>query len=122
MSLADLARLARLHLNGVDGKNGLVRPETVRTMHRKRLRGGLGWGISNLLGHDVSTFSGSAGTFVVMIALVHDADLAVMVGANSGDSEAEAAVKGALKALIVRFAGDRSPPAPTPAPGPSTPD
>jgi CubicO group peptidase (beta-lactamase class C family) len=109
MSLADLSRLARLHLNGVDGKAGLVRPETIRVMHTKRLRGGLGWGVSTLLGHDVSTFSGSAGTFIAMIALVHDADLAVMVAGNAGDADAEAAVKGVLKALIVRFAGDRSP-------------
>jgi CubicO group peptidase (beta-lactamase class C family) len=113
MSLPDLARFARLHLLGFDGKAGILRPETFRTMHTKRLRGGLGWGVSALLGHEpVSTFSGSAGTFLAMIVLVHDSDLAVIVAANSADDAANTAVKGALKELVVRFAGDKTPPTP----------
>lgn len=114
MSLPDLARFARLHLRGLDGRGALLKPETFRTMQTKRLRGGLGWGVNALLGHDpVSMYAGSAGTFLAMIALVHDSDVAVMVAANSDDEAASAAVKGALKELILRFAGGKTPPAST---------
>jgi CubicO group peptidase (beta-lactamase class C family) len=114
MSLPDLAKLARVHLRGLDGKETLLRVETFRTMHTRRIRSGLGWGVSSLLGHDpVSTFAGSAGTFLAMIALVHDRDFAILVAANSADEAAEAMVKGALKELVIRFAGE-APTAPPP--------
>jgi CubicO group peptidase (beta-lactamase class C family) len=109
MSLPDLARFARAHLRGLDGREPLLRAETFRAMHTRRLRSGLGWGVTKLLGHEpVSTFSGSAGTFVAMIALVHDSDLGFVVAANAADASTEGMVKTVLKELVARFAGDRS--------------
>jgi CubicO group peptidase (beta-lactamase class C family) len=106
MSMPDLARFLLAHLRAFDGDPKLLRPETARLMHTKRIQSGLGWGVQALLGHDpVSAYQGSADTFMTLVAIVHDADLVIAVSANSATPEAEAATKLALKELLTRYGG-----------------
>jgi hypothetical protein len=106
MSMPDLARFLLAHLRAVDGDAKLLKSETARLMHTKRLKSGLGWGVQALLGHDpVSAYQGSADTFMTLVAIVHDAGLVIAVSANSATPEAEAATKQALKQLLTRYGG-----------------
>jgi len=105
MSMPDLARFLIAHLRALHGDGGLVKPETARLMHTRRIKSGLGWGVQPLAGFDaVSVYQGSADTFITIVAIVHDGDLVVAVSANSATKEADAATKQALKQLIARYA------------------
>ena len=105
MSMEDLAKFARAHLQALHGKQTILKPETAREMHTKRIKSGLGWGIQSLLGHDpVSVYAGSAETMNTLIAVLHQANVAVVVSSNSYSEEIDNATKQAFKALIQAFA------------------
>jgi CubicO group peptidase (beta-lactamase class C family) len=106
MSMPDLARFLAAHLRALHGDSQLVKPETARLMHTRRIKSGLGWGVQPLAGFDaVSVYQGSADTFITIVAIVHDADLVIAVSANSATKEADAATKQALKTLLARYGG-----------------
>jgi D-alanyl-D-alanine carboxypeptidase len=105
VSMQDLAKFARAHLQALHGKQTILKPETAHEMHRKRIKSGLGWGIQELLGHDpVSVYAGSAETMNTLIALLHKENVAVMVSANAESEQIENATKQAFKSLIQTFA------------------
>ncbi len=105
MSMPDLSRFLVAHLRALHGDRALLKPETARLMHTKRIQSGLGWGVQPLAGFDaVSVYQGSADTFITLVAIVHDGDLVVAVSANSATQEADAATKQALKQLLTRYA------------------
>jgi len=105
LSMPDLARFLVAHLRALHGDASLLKPETARLMHTRRIKSGLGWGVQELVGlNPVSVFQGSAETFITIVAVAHDADVVVAVSANSADKEADAATKQALKQLLTRFA------------------
>lgn len=104
MSMPDLARFLIAHLRALHGDAGLVKPETARLMHTRRIKSGLGWGVQAVGDFDpVSVFQGSADTFITIVAIVHDGDLVVAVSANSATKEADAATKQALKQLLAKY-------------------
>ena len=108
-SMQDLAKFARAHLQALHGKQTILKPETVREMHTKRIHAGLGWGIQALLGHDpVSVYAGSAETMTTLIALLHNANVAVVVSSNGYSEKIDEANKQAFKALIQTFAPAQS--------------
>ncbi len=105
MSMPDLARFLAAHLRALHGDSALLKPETARLMHTRRIQSGLGWGVQPLAGFDaVSVYQGSADTFITLVAIVHDGDLVVAVSANSATQEADAATKQAFKQLLARYA------------------
>jgi CubicO group peptidase (beta-lactamase class C family) len=105
LSMPDLARFLVAHLRALHGDSSLLKPETARLMHTRRLKSGLGWGVQELAGlNPVSVYQGSAETFITIVAVAHDADVVVAVSANAADDEADKATKQALKQLLTRFA------------------
>jgi D-alanyl-D-alanine carboxypeptidase len=104
-SMEDLAKFARAHLQALHGKQTIIKPETAREMHTKRIHSGLGWGVQELLGHDpVSTYAGSAETMNTLIALLQKENVAVVVSCNADSEEIDKANKQVFKALIQAFA------------------
>lgn len=104
MNMPDLARFARFHLAALRGKDGILKASTVREMHTKRVKSGLGWGVQKFLDFEpVSVYAGSAETFITIIALIPQQNLAVMVSTNSDSEESDQATKKALKLLIEKF-------------------
>ena len=105
MSMPDLARFLREHLRALRGAPAFLPSAIAREMHTRRARSGLGFGVGKVQAIEpVSTFSGSAGTFLCMIAIAPRHDVAVAVAANSADARAEAAVKQALVELLTGYA------------------
>ena len=105
VSMPDLAHYLAAHLRALHGEATLLKPETARLMHTRRIKSGLGWGVQELVGlNPVSVFQGSAETFITYVAIAHNADVVVAVSANAADEEADAAAKQALKELLTRFA------------------
>ena len=104
VSMIDLAKFARLHLRGVNGRAAILQPATFKQLHTKRVKSGLGWGIQELLGFEpVSGYSGSAETFLTYIALLHKENVAVVVSANAYSETIDQACKTTLKELIQRY-------------------
>lgn len=109
LTLEELARFARAHLVALRGKDTIVKTSTARAMHTVRNKSGLGFGVQVVLDYyPVSVYSGSAGTFMTLIAIAPGSDLAVIVATNAGTVKAEAAAKDALRMLIKKY----SPPPP----------
>ena len=105
MSVSDLGKFLRSQLIPLRGGRGILPHDIATTMHTRRLRSGLGFGVTKIGDvAPVSTYSGSAGTFVAMIAIAPKHDTAVAVVTNEGTEKAEAAVRTVLKELLARYA------------------
>ena len=71
----------------------------------RRIRSGLGWGVTSAFGFDrVAMYSGSADTFLMVIVLIPDAQLGFAVVSNGISETIEPAVVGALRATISAYA------------------
>jgi CubicO group peptidase (beta-lactamase class C family) len=105
MSMEDLALFLADHLRALRGERALLPPAVARTMHTPRAKSGLGFGVGKVGNIEpVSTFAGSAGTFLALIAIAPEHDVAVAVAANAADGQSDAALKSALKQFLQRFA------------------
>jgi CubicO group peptidase (beta-lactamase class C family) len=105
MSAADLAAFLQAHLRAMRGTRTLISPATAATMHTRRKRSGLGFGVASVAGFEnVATHSGSADTFVTVIAIAADKDVAVVVQTNAAGEREEKAVGQILRDLLVRYA------------------
>lgn len=105
MSMDDLATFLAAHMRALtDGKDFLL-PEVARTMHTRRARSGLGFGVGKVGPIEpVSTYSGSAGTFLALIAVAPNHNTAVTVSANAANDATENGLKELLKGLLARYA------------------
>ena len=105
MSSDDLAAFLRAHLRAMRGTPSLIAPATAAVMHAKRTRTGLGFGVASVAGlENVSTHSGSAETFVTVIAIAAKENVAVVVSTNAAGPEAQKGAGMVLKELLARFA------------------
>lgn len=91
MSVSDLVRFGQEHLNGLNGKDGLLKAETIKRLHQgeKEAEGDLlyacGWGIESFPG--VETFhghNGSNGTMRAQLCIFPKAGLVVAAIVTSG--------------------------------------
>src|SRR5207247_1750555 len=63
-SAGDYAKFLQLHLRGLEGRDGLLKADTIKRLHtRVDDKVALGWGVVELEGALASVHSGSAGTF-----------------------------------------------------------
>jgi CubicO group peptidase (beta-lactamase class C family) len=70
VTLADYAKFLQLHLRGLEGRDGLLKAETIKHLHtRVDETVALGWGVVDLEGAPASVHSGSGGTFFAVVAL-----------------------------------------------------
>ncbi|HEX7190382.1 MAG TPA: serine hydrolase domain-containing protein [Thermoanaerobaculia bacterium] len=105
MTSDDLAAFLRAHLRAMNGEKTLISPATAAVMHAKRKKSGLGFGVATVAGfEDVATHSGSADTFVTVIAIAPHDNVAVAVSTNAAGDTATKAVGAELKDLLTRFA------------------
>ncbi len=105
MSTDDLATFLRAHLRAMRGQTTIISPATAAVMHTKRLRGGLGFGVTTFAGFEnVAAYSGSADTFFTVIAVAANENVAVAVSTNAAGEDAQKAVGSMLKTLLSRYA------------------
>jgi CubicO group peptidase (beta-lactamase class C family) len=105
MTSDDLAEFLRAHLRAMRGTATLIPPSTAAVMHTKRIKSALGFGSAPVAGFEhVATHSGSADTFMTVIAIAADHDVAVVVSTNAAGDAAQHAVGAVLRELLVRFA------------------
>jgi len=105
MTSDDLAEFLRAHLRAMRGTATIIPPSTAAVMHTKRIKSGLGFGVASVAGFEnVATHSGSADTFITVIAISAEHDVAVAVSANAAGDAAQHAVGAMLRELLVRFA------------------
>ena len=91
MNLPDYARFLQAHLNGLQGRDGLLKAATVGDLHTPRGVFGLGWGVGPFESQLTSGHDGSDGTFYITVAVWHEHDLAIAVAANMGGATAQKA-------------------------------
>ena len=100
-SLGDMALFLQAYLSAWKDEGEFLGADTVRHMLTRRLRGGLGWGSTEAFGHEpVATFSGSADTFLMIVVMVPQVDLAVAVVANAFSDEVEGAIVQVLRESV----------------------
>ena len=105
MSADDLALFIQAHLRAMRGTRTLIAPDTAATMHTRRKKSGLGFGVASVAGFEnVATHSGSADTFVTVIAIAAKEDVAVAVSTNAAGEREQKAVGQILRDLLTRYA------------------
>jgi D-alanyl-D-alanine carboxypeptidase len=105
MSSDDLVQFLRAHLMAMRGNATIISPSTAAVMHTRRIKSGLGFGVNAVSGfQNVATYSGSADTFMTVIAIAAPQNVAVVVQTNAAGDAAQHAVGAMLKDLLVRFA------------------
>ncbi|MGD8451609.1 MAG: serine hydrolase domain-containing protein [Phycisphaerae bacterium] len=91
-SLGDWARFAALHLRGARGESGLLKAETITTLHRPPpgFDYALGWGVVERpwAGGTALTHAGSNTYWYAVAWLAPKRDFAVLVATNCGTPEA----------------------------------
>lgn len=107
-SLPDMANFFAGVLGAWQGEAGFLDRETLETMMTRRMRGGLGWGVTSAFGYDrVATYSGSADTFLMVIVVIPDADLSFAVVANAFTDDVERAVIQSLREIVALYVDDQ---------------
>lgn len=91
MSIEDLARYARFHMEGLQGLDGYLRSDTIRHLHEPATEGGqisgyaCGWGCKLTPdGEPYQWHNGSGGTFFALVTIYPESDLAVVSASNVG--------------------------------------
>jgi len=115
MSVGDLAKFGQAHLNGLRGKDGILKSATIKRLHAgtpEQPPGGrlyaCGWGIESLPG--LETFhghNGSNGTMRSQIAIFPNANLVVVAIVNRGGEDEPAPGLEAMMAIARRSAAKR---------------
>jgi hypothetical protein len=104
MSLDDYGRFLRVHLAGLQGRNSILRGDTVRHLHTPVDGCALGWGVGLVDGMMSSDHVGGAGSFLAVVTIWHPKDLAVAVAANLDGDQVEQACRTASRAIYRLFA------------------
>ncbi len=94
-TIGDFARYASLHLQGMNGRDGAIKSETIKRLHaplpEELLRAepySFGWGQVKLDNGDVMHWhNGGAGSFYAEIRLIPEHDIAIVMMANAGFGE-----------------------------------
>ncbi len=104
ISLPHYGRFLQMHLGGLQGRETLLPGALIRKMHNHGQAGaGMGWGVTALRSLEelglFSTHAGSAGTFIMVAAVSHAADIAAALATNAAVPEAPQGIK----KIIARF-------------------
>ncbi len=107
MKPLDYAKYVQMHLHGLRGHGGYLKPETLRYIHTAHKGFSLGVGNGKYHGQQVSQFDGSAGTFYCHSIIVPEHDYAYVVLANAGHADAVKGIYELSGKLMQRRFGDR---------------
>ena len=108
-SIRDFARYALLHLNGLQGKNGILSAQSIRYLHTPPTEElaraepySFGWGHRELdSGAKMQWHNGGAGSFYAEIRLIPEQNIGFVIMANAGF--AERYIEPLWNALAVRY-------------------
>lgn len=103
MNMGEYARFLQVHLRGLQGRNTILKADTIRHLHTPVGIFGLGWGVRSIDGLMASGHDGSDGTFYLTARLWHTRDLAIAVAANVGGGRGADACHATFSALAHRF-------------------
>ena len=89
------------NLRGLNGEESIVKPNAFQFLHTKKGEvAGLGWGIQDFMGQQVSVHTGSADTFFVIDLIAPDADFGITMGTNIFCEKVEKGCISLLKELV----------------------
>lgn len=97
MSVQDLVRYGRAHLDGLNGKGTWLKPATIAKLHEPDGSYACGWVVAGKLHHH----NGSNGTFVAEIALDREHDRVLVAIINQGHPEPNPALR-AIQAMLAK--------------------
>ncbi len=97
-SMEDLAKYALAHMNGVNGKSGILKAETVKWLHAvpEKRNYAAGWFVIVQDGETIHAHNGSAGTFMAMMQIYPDTNEGYVIAANAGSL----AIDGIFKEIV----------------------
>ena len=100
MSVGDYAKFVQAHLQGVRGKDNILKAKTYQYVHYGRENYAMGW--TSLFRNDthISTHDGSAGTFYSHTSILKEKDLAIVIFVNASNIYATKAVYTLKKRLL----------------------
>lgn len=101
VSIIDLVEFGRMHLLGVDGRDTLLRSETIRTIHTPVGEYGLGWNVAP----NSHQHSGSAETFSAVLLLRPEGRMSYAFASNgwAPDESARELATAVLQRLVNRY-------------------
>ncbi len=100
-SLPDMARYLQAYLASWGETGDFLEKDTLRHIWTRRLKSGLGWGVTSAFGHElVAMYTGSAETFFMVVILIPEADVGVAIAANAYSEGVERAVIEALRGIV----------------------
>ena len=109
-SLPDMASYLQAYLASWSEKGDFLAKDTLRYIWTRRLKSGLGWGVTSAFGYElVAMYTGSADTFFMVVVLIPEADVGVAVAANAYSGEVERAVIVALREIVGLYAPSNAP-------------
>ncbi len=103
MSITDISKYIQAHLKGLHNKEEVFKPELIQELHQPNGEYALGWYIRNIAGEKVSWHAGSNTSFVAVMAICHDIDLAVAVVVNSSIDSANRGCGVIMEELIRQY-------------------
>jgi len=100
-SLPDMASYIQAYLASWAEKGDFLKKDTLRHVWTRRLKSGLGWGVTNAFSHElVAMYTGSADTFFMVVIVIPEADVGVAIAANAYSEKVERAVIEALRGIV----------------------
>jgi CubicO group peptidase (beta-lactamase class C family) len=99
-SIDGYARFVEAHLNGLRGGNGVASTSTFEHLHRADDGFALGWGVQELGGEETHVHSGSAETFLALVAVQPRRAAAAAVVANAAGPSVDRLLPTLLKELL----------------------
>jgi D-alanyl-D-alanine carboxypeptidase len=104
MTIGDLVRYVRFHLQGLTGKPELLRGSTFRTLHTPvdESSYALGWAVMDADGQPLSVHVGSDNTFYTQVLVMPARNVAVAITANAAGGKVEEAIQQVLDVLLER--------------------
>lgn len=112
MSVADLAAFGKMHLDGLRGKDGLLKASTIKRLHQgvaetgnEKRQYACGWGIEQFPGIEtMHTHNGSNGTMRAQLSLFPKSDLVVASFVNAGGENEPSPPLQAVLAVASKYA------------------
>lgn len=106
MPLMDYARFIQLNLQGLLGKNNLLKTATYEYLHYGRKEYAIGWGNVNEDLKQTSSHAGSAGTFYCVTFIDKKNKFAYVIAANAATAKAQKMIRDLAKQITRKYKFD----------------
>lgn len=103
MNIKDYATFIQLHLNGLIGKNNVLKSTSYKKMHFGIPNYSFGWGNMILKKEQLSYHDGSAGTYYCHVIMFPDKQLAVIIMANTAQQAQVRAIYKLRKTILKKY-------------------